>query len=253
MKKYLGYIIIIAAAVILGLFFLTALQGYSFLSWCLFGLAALAGFFLIMRILEKRFPKGTKILRKIAVYCIIIGLFALTVTVVMIARDGFETDTLGADYCIVLGAKVNGTQPSLSLTARLRAAEKYLGEHPDCVAVLSGGQGSNEGISEAQCMADWLAARGVDSGRLILEDKSSNTKENLAFSRQKILEREPDFAGRVCIVTEVYHVTRAKLYARKAGFEKLTSASDWTGLPVLTGNYYLREAVAIWYYLIFER
>ena len=52
----------------------------------------------------------------------------------------------------MLGAGVNGTEPSLSLYNRLVAAENWLREHPNSVAVLSGGQGQNEQISEAECM-----------------------------------------------------------------------------------------------------
>ncbi|MFR6589470.1 MAG: YdcF family protein [Gallintestinimicrobium sp.] len=71
--------------------------------------------------------------------------------------------------------------------------------------VLSGGQGSNEPVSEAQGMYDDLVKKGIDPKRLILEDQSTNTVENLRFSR-KLIPREVQKVG---IVTSNFHVYRA--------------------------------------------
>ena len=82
---------------------------------------------------------------------------------------------------IVLGAGVNGTEPSLSLRTRLDAALDYLTANPDIPAVLTGGRGYGETITEAQCMYDYLTERGVEPERLILEDAASNTAENFCL------------------------------------------------------------------------
>ena len=86
------------------------------------------------------------------------------------------------DYLIVLGAHVDGTRLTLALLERTRRALQYLKENPRTIAVLSGGRGSGEQISEAQAMFHYLTAHGIPKERLILEDRSVNTKENLAFS-----------------------------------------------------------------------
>ena len=102
---------------------------------------------------------------------------------------------LPADAVIVLGAGVNGTEPSLSLRTRLDTALDYLEAHPDIPAVLTGGTGYGEEISEAQCMYDYLTERGVEPDRLILEDQAANTAENFALSKPLLYEAGVDVAG----------------------------------------------------------
>ena len=90
------------------------------------------------------------------------------------------------DYLIVLGAHVDGTRLTLALLERVRRAGQYLRENPGTKAVLSGGKGQGENISEARAMYDYLTAHGIEGDRLIIEDQSVNTKENLSFSLEKI-------------------------------------------------------------------
>ncbi len=79
---------------------------------------------------------------------------------------------------VVLGAQVKGTNPSVILYGRIQAAERYLQENPEAKAVLTGGKGSDEQISEADCMYNVMVAEGIDPQRLIKEDKATDTKEN---------------------------------------------------------------------------
>ena len=146
----------------------------------------------------------------------------------------------------MLGAGVNGTQPSLSLRTRLDAAAVYLTAHPDIPAVLTGGQGYGEEITEAACMYDYLTERGIDADRLILEEAASNTAENFAFSRELLKEAGVDpSADTVAVVTNDFHIARAKLLAARNGY------GDAVGIPAelpwahLEVNYYLREAFAM--------
>lgn len=118
------------------------------------------------------------------------------------------------DYLIVLGAQMKDTGPSRVLQMRLDAAYEYLLENENTRAVLSGGQGPDESVSEAQGMYDYLISRGISSERLILEDRSTNTHQNLTFSGDHL-----DKAGdKVGIVTNNFHIFRAKGIARKAGY-----------------------------------
>ena len=86
------------------------------------------------------------------------------------------------DYVVVLGAHVKGDVPSKALELRLKAALKYARENEDTILILSGGQESGEDITEAKCMENYLTAHGIPEARLVLEVKSTRTKENLKFS-----------------------------------------------------------------------
>ncbi len=125
------------------------------------------------------------------------------------------------DYIIVLGAHVDGTRPTLALLERIRRALEYLKENPRTRAVLSGGRGDGEQISEAQAMYNYLTEHGIDGERLLLEERSVNTKENLAFS----LELLGDVTCSVGVVTNNFHVFRGVAIGRKCG------CRDICGIP----------------------
>ena len=145
---------------------------------------------------------------------------------------------------IVLGAKVNGMSPSLSLQSRINTAARYLKENEKTiVAIVSGGQGPDEDISEAEAMRQGLVAQGIGAERIIIEDKSTSTYENMRFSKKLI----PSGLDRGLLVTNDYHLYRAHLLAKQEGL-------DVTGLPAKTPRVtlvksYVREYLAIlkWY------
>ena len=89
------------------------------------------------------------------------GLVYLVIVEVPIVKQSHGDADAEYDYIIVLGAAVHGDTPSLSLIERMSAARDYMRSHPDCTAIVSGGQGSNENLSEAQAMFDWLTANGI--------------------------------------------------------------------------------------------
>ena len=104
--------------------------------------------------------------------------------------DGLEPKANGSnDYAIILGAKVNGEIPSLSLQYRLDAALDYAKENPHVYLILSGGQGAGEHISEAKAMKRFLVENGIQEERLLIEDMSTSTYENLLYS----IEMTPRF------------------------------------------------------------
>lgn len=144
-----------------------------------------------------------------------------------------------ADYLIVLGAGLRGERPSLVLRNRINAAAEYLLENPDTKVVVSGGQGPDELISEAEAMRRGLVDFGVAQTRIIIEDKSTSTNENLMYSKQLIPE---DVS--VVIVTNKFHVFRACHLARECGY---TSVSGLGAKNVrwLNPTNYLRECMAV--------
>lgn len=252
-KPYISYILCIMVSVLLGLFFKLCLVGYSFLSYVLFVFALVSAFYMVLRMLKGRYGKLCYTLNKLATYCIIIFLFAVGVTITVIAGDTKTDNNENADYAIVFGAGVNGDTPSRSLKARIDAAVRYAENNPETVFILSGGKGNGENISEAQCIKSYMVAAGVSESRLILEDKATNTFQNAKFSSEIIYSLDPDFDGKICVITEVYHVTRAKLCTEDMDFSVVVSQSGYSGLPILTANYYLREVFALWNYMVFVR
>ncbi|WP_246231530.1 YdcF family protein [Sporosarcina jiandibaonis] len=126
------------------------------------------------------------------------------------------------EYAIILGAKVNGEIPSLSLQYRLDAALDYAQQHPHVYLILSGGQGAGEHISEAEAMTRFLVENDITEERLLFEDMSTSTYENLLYSIEKI----PDYIEEITIITSDYHLARAKRIARSLGFQADVVAAE---------------------------
>ena len=144
---------------------------------------------------------------------------------------------------VVLGCAVRGGGPSLMLRERLIAAQDYLEENPEAVCVVSGGQGADESMSEAQCMYEYLTEHGIAPERIYMEDKSTSTRENIKFSAEII--RQNGLPDKMNIVTNEFHEYRAKRIADKQGIEtgSIAGSTAWWLLP----TYYVREMAGILY------
>ena len=150
---------------------------------------------------------------------------------------------------LVLGCKVTKSgAPSQILRRRLEAAADYLQAHPDVTCIVSGGQGDDEPVSEASSMAKWLTDHGVDAGRILIEDASTTTEENLRFSAAIIEER--DLPGTLVIVTNEFHQYRAGLIADKLGYAHY--AVNGPSPIVLLPTYIAREVFGIVYEALFR-
>ena len=146
-----------------------------------------------------------------------------------------------ATTVVVLGCQVRGETPSALLDHRIESAADYLLEHPAAVCIVSGGKGSGEDISEAECMRRGLIARGVAPERILTEAESTTTEENLTFSA-RIIEAQ-GLSSHILIVSNNFHICRALQLATRAGLtaDGLPAACDWYMLP----TYVLREAMAL--------
>ena len=237
--------IVITILLIAGLFLRFAVRGYSAIAYTCFYLIALI-------LILSYAPCGLKVA--------ILVLTAILVAAVVVAeipvmREAERTATNDEDYCIVLGAKVNDGEPSLQLLYRLQAAEKYLKGNPHAIAVVTGGQGANEDISEALCMRNWLVEHGIQDERIIMEDQATDTRENLKFSMALVNEREASLGKdaktppTITLVSSEYHLYRAKGIAERQGIE-VTTVPSYCGWPLIKANYYLREAFAVWLYWV---
>lgn len=142
---------------------------------------------------------------------------------------------------IVLGCQVRGDHPSLMLMERIESACEYLKNNPDVPCIVTGGKGSDENISEAQCMYDILVKMGISPDRIYLEDKAVNTVENIAFSKEII--RQYGLSENTAIVTDIFHEYRASNIVKEAGliYGSVPAECVWYLLP----TFYVRELIAI--------
>lgn len=138
---------------------------------------------------------------------------------------------------IVLGCRVKGDVPSLALVKRTDAAYRFLLNNPDSVAILSGGQGRDENLSEALSMQKLLYDRGIIKDRLILEDKSTTTDENIRFSLE--IMAQLGMKKEAAIATSEYHQKRAAAICKKYGL-KSNAVSSHTKLTLLP-TFLMRE------------
>lgn len=143
---------------------------------------------------------------------------------------------------IVLGCQVRGERPSRMLRRRLDAAITCLNANPGLPCIVSGGKGYDEAISEALCMKNYLVEQGIPESRIIMEDRSSTTDENLEFSF-KILD-SMGLSRDIILVTDGYHQYRAQLKAKRLGAGEIGSLSASTELRFIP-TYWVREWMAI--------
>jgi len=244
-RERLGWLVV-GILTLLGVFVRVALPGYHFSGYVILGAAAVAACILLLRIMAKRRPKPARILLTVLLCMLGIGLIAAAITGAVLVKAG-AGQIVPCDYVVVLGAGVNGTVPSLSLRERLDAAYDYLTEYPESICVVSGGQGSGEDISEAQCMFQDLTARGIDKNRVWMEDKATDTRENIRFSLDLIEEITGNRPTQIGLVYSEYHLYRANLFAREENIISygIPARTSWVTLRI---NYYLREIAAVWYY-----
>lgn len=238
----------ILAVMGLGIYFLA--PGFSFSAYICFGLAVLVVCYRLISLLERREITAAKILRSVLSICLCVGLLLAAVTGVLVWHGSLGDPDADCQYLIILGAGVNGTTPSLTLRQRIQAAYDYLTAHPDAICIASGGQGPDEGISEAACISRELQAMGIDKSRIWLEDRSTSTMENLTFSLAVIEEKTGTCPTEAALVSSEYHLYRAGQMARTLGLTArgVPADSQWFALRL---NYHLREIVAVWAFFLF--
>lgn len=191
--------------------------------------------------------KISRIGKKIGKVLITIGLICFCIIeIFIIAYPKKSMDN--SDYILVLGAGLkDGDKVTLTLKDRLDATLKCINNYNNNGhIVVSGGQGSDERISEAQAMKNYLVEHGVSEERILMEDKSTNTSENFKFSK-KIIE---DHSGKsienidVKVVTTDFHSFRSSILADKNGYKNIDIYSSNT-ISYLIPVFYCREAFAL--------
>ena len=156
---------------------------------------------------------------------------------------------------VILGCQINPWGPSVLLQDRLDKALDYLEDHPDMTVVVSGGQGPDEHISEAQCMYDYLTEHGVDEAQILLEDRSSNTVENLRYTMELLADEGYDTTADMVVVSNGFHLTRVRmLWSRVCGgdYNLSTLAAPSSHVPSRL-KMYIREPLALVKSFVFDR
>jgi uncharacterized SAM-binding protein YcdF (DUF218 family) len=199
---------------------------------------------LIDTILEKSVGRvAINIISVLVLICILLAVIISGIMVFKMNNHPSEPSNI-----IVLGCKVKGTKPSLMLKHRLDTAYDYLVSNPNVIAIVSGGKGDDEQISEAQCMKEYLVGKGISESRVIMEDKSTSTYENFKYSKE-ILEGQGLPTDSITVVTDGYHQLRASMIAKKLDFKtySISAKTSWYLVP----TYFVREWFGVTYQFIF--
>lgn len=196
----------------------------------------LAAFFLLLA-MRGTFPKG---LRRVLIALLIAFAAVVAVTWGCILTAFPASGEAGLDYIVVLGAQIRDTEPGTILKYRLDTAYDYLEKNPATVCIVSGGQGTNEPDTEAAVMCAYLTGRGIPADRILCEDTSKNTSQNLENSG-KMIDISKDKVG---IVTNNFHVFRAVHIAKKKGYRHVCGIAAPSTAFYLPNNM-LRESCGI--------
>lgn len=243
MKMLIRVLLIIAALLFFVLFSVPVLKrvvNIGNITGIALGVICLAVAIFLDPIMSRADQKVFKIIYTIVSVFIVIVVILGIITGIKIRGGSRRSPDEGA-VVVVLGCQVKGDKPSLMLGRRIDKADEYLREHPDAIAILSGGKGNGEDISEAECMYRTLVSKGISEDRLIKEDRSTSTVENLEFT-SKILE-EKGLGKNIAIVTNEFHQYRAGLIAESLGLEAgaVPSSTTWWYWP----TFEVREMYAV--------
>ena len=158
------------------------------------------------------------------------------------------------ELIIILGARLYGSVPSPSLAERLETGYDYLITHENAIAVVSGGIGKGEDIPEASAMKDYLVAKGIKGERILVEDASTNTFQNIIYSKKLIEENLPDFDldhEKIGIVTNDYHVFRGVMMGKRFGLHAEGIPAKTPATTLFKG--YVREYFGVLKYIFLDR
>lgn len=193
------------------------------------------------------FEKLNKWIKIALISCVSIAIVCSSFLIIYGKTDNV---TYHEDTVIVLGAAVHGKTPSLTLKRRLNKAVSYHTQNPDALIVVSGGQGAQEDITEAEAMKTYLIEKGVNPDKIIKEESATSTYENFVFSKE-ILDKHFNGDYTSCFITNEYHIFRAALCAKRSGITNVSHQHSNTNLSYLTSGS-LRECLAVVKYIILK-
>ena len=183
--------------------------------------------------------------RKALVALVLAGALIFTALLGAVLYGSYDHIDGEPEIMVVLGCMVYPWGPSILLQDRLDEALDYWEDHPEMTVVVSGGQGPDEHISEAQAMYDYFVSQGMPPEQILMEDRSSNTLQNLRFSRERLEGEGYDLSDGVLVVSNGFHLTRARMLAAREGYGEIsTLAAPSSHLPSRL-KMYVREPLAL--------
>lgn len=257
MKQFLSHIhwkgllpwLAVAFLALAALFLNFCMVGYSFSVLVCCVLMGIIIFYTVSARWKTKWPKTMRWLRHAFTVILCFGILVVGVTEALVIEASFGDPEESCEYIVVLGAMVREDGPSVSLQDRINAAYDYLTANPEVIAIVSGGQGPDEPVSEAKCMYDALTGMGIPPERLWMEDRATSTWENIRFTLDLVEERTGIRPTKLGILSSEYHMLRSQLFADAAGIESV-------GIPAKTSiftqkvNHFMREVAGIWHYII---
>lgn len=186
--------------------------------------------------------RALKIFKGIFVFFMIITtLYSCAVCV----AGRMDNASYNEDYIIVLGAGLNGSEPSLALRERLDKAVEYMNRNTEAEAIVTGGQGRGEMMSEAEAMSDYLVSHGIDEKRIIKEENAESTYQNFEYAKLEMEE-----GGTAVFVTNDFHVVRSLQMARMHGIDAahIGAPTSLKLLPVSCVREFIAQLAVIRYY-----
>ncbi|MDF2485517.1 MAG: hypothetical protein K0R46_1685 [Herbinix sp.] len=206
--------------------------------WCVGGTGCLGACMILRFILYKHILIPGWLLTLLCGLIVLVILAFLTIEGMLLFGTHHKAGK-NMDYLLVLGSQINGNQVTKNLKNRLDTAISYLNENPYTEVVVTGGRGAEGLISEAAAMKAYLIDQGISSSRILTEDQSNNTIENMIFSKKLLRENST-----VVIVTNNFHIYRSTRLAKKQGIVKVyTLIAPTDRLMIL--HYYVREAAGV--------
>jgi uncharacterized SAM-binding protein YcdF (DUF218 family) len=202
-----------------------------------------------IHLIKTKKPVPAKILFRVMTSLVILAVLIFTVTGSLILHASRGNQEADCPYIVVLGAQVRPDGPSDTLRERINAAYQYLTAHPETTAIVSGGKGDDEHISEALSMAQELVKLGISPDRIRMEDQSTSTFENLTYSLDIIEESTGSRPTSIGVVSSEFHLFRVGMQAKAYGL-------TITGIPAKTGSfdrylhYFIREIAGVWHYIL---
>ena len=220
-------------------------------------LPGIAGTFVLLALLFTRsnyYQRKSYLFNRIAkvILCLFLAwLISFGVLVTAFLNAAVSQTDENVQCVFVLGAGIREETPTLVLQERLNFAIDYMNSHPTSIAIVSGGMGFGESITEAEAMNRYMVERGIEQNRIYKEEQATSTYENMVYSKRLFEENRKEPLSKIMIVTSDFHMLRSKMLAGRVGLQAsgISASTPWYIYP----NVLLREYVAYFKSLLLDK
>ena len=247
-RQIIGWIFAVLFAAI-GALIYVFMYSHRYIGFVFAGLGGCIAVFLLLQLLGRRAKRTAKTLRLIFSVVIGLGMLTAATTGFYIAADAGGSIEEPCDYLIVLGCAVNTDKPSQMLGYRIDATYAYLRKNPNTQCIVSGGLGQGDSVTEAQCIFNELTARGIPADRIWLEEQATSTLETFTNVKALLQEKTGGIPENIAVLSSEFHLYRAEMMGEDLGMPVKTVAAKTERIGLL-GNYFIREILAVWKYIL---